>query len=77
MQIDLWEKVAECEHLLRSATDPRQRELSLYLRGLWLSLVDESRFLTDDQLANEIEAAIQIEKDFQADLDGLIARSLH
>lgn len=77
MQIDPWEKVAECEYILRRTIDPRQRELSCYLHGIWLSLAHRGRFLSHDQLAIEIEAASQLQKDFQADLDRSVILSTH
>lgn len=68
VRVDPWQAAADCEHALRMTNDPRQRELLGYLRGLWISVASESRYLTNAELAEETDAVIQIQTDMCADL---------
>jgi hypothetical protein len=54
-QIDPWEKAADCERALRITVDPIRRETLSNIREFWIALAQESRFLSDDALATQIE----------------------
>jgi hypothetical protein len=54
-QVDPWEKAADCERALRITIDPIHRETLSNIREFWIALAQESRFLSDDALAAQIE----------------------
>jgi hypothetical protein len=54
-QIDPWEKAADCERALRITVDPIRRETLSNIREFWIALAQESRFLSEDALAAQIE----------------------
>jgi hypothetical protein len=59
-QIDPSEKAAECARMIEATTDPHTREVLTNLRNLWVHLANESRLLTNDELAEQIKAISQI-----------------
>src|SRR5215471_6012940 len=54
-QVDPWEKAADCERALRITIDPIHRETLSNIREFWIALAQESRFLSEDALAAQIE----------------------
>ena len=54
-QVDPWEKAADCERALRITVDPVYRETLSNIREFWIALAHESRFLSDEALATQIE----------------------
>jgi hypothetical protein len=52
---DPLEKAADCERAIRLTFDPIQREMLNNIREFWIALAQESRFLSEDNLAAEIE----------------------
>jgi hypothetical protein len=50
-----WEKAADCERALRITVDPVHREGLSNIREFWIALAQESRFLSDEALATQIE----------------------
>jgi hypothetical protein len=54
-QVDPWEKAADCERALRITIDPIHRETLSNIREFWIALAQESRFLSEDALAVQIE----------------------
>ena len=54
-QVDPWEKAADCERALRITVDPVHREGLSNIREFWIALAEESRFLSDEALAIQIE----------------------
>jgi hypothetical protein len=54
-QVDPWEKAADCERALRITLDPIHRETLSNIREFWIALARESRFLSEDALAAQIE----------------------
>jgi hypothetical protein len=54
-QVDPWEKAADCERAIRITLDPLHRETLINIREFWIALAHKSRFLSDDDLANQIE----------------------
>jgi hypothetical protein len=55
-QVDPWEKAADCERAIRMTLDPLHRETLTNIREFWIALAHKSRFLSDNDLANQIEA---------------------
>ena len=51
-QVDPWEKAADCERALRITV---YREALSNIREFWIALAQESRFLSDEALATQIE----------------------
>jgi hypothetical protein len=54
-QVDPWEKAADCERALRITVDPIRREILGNIREFWIALAQERPFLSDEDLAAEIE----------------------
>jgi len=54
-QVDPWEKAADCERALRIPVDPLRRETLSNIREFWIVLAQESRFLSEEVLAAQIE----------------------
>jgi hypothetical protein len=54
-QVDPWEKAADCERALRITVDPIRREVLSNIREFWIALANERPFLSDADLAAEIE----------------------
>jgi hypothetical protein len=69
VQVNLWQKAAECERARGTTTDVRGRELLAYLETLWIALANKSPFLTSDELAGEMETMNQFQTDMLADLN--------
>ena len=55
IQVDPWEKAADCERVLRITIDPVHREIVTNIREFWISLAKEKAFLKDDELARRAE----------------------
>ncbi len=55
-QVDPWQKAADCERAIRITLDPLHRETLTNIREFWIALAHKSRFLSDNDLANQIEA---------------------
>ena len=55
-QVDPWEKAADCARALAAATDPGKREILTSIGNLWIALANESRFLSEAELARQVEA---------------------
>ena len=53
-QVDPWEKAADCERALRITVDPIRRETLSNIREFWIA-AEESRFLSEEVLAAQIE----------------------
>jgi len=53
--VDPWEKAADCERALRITVDPVHREALSNIREFWIALAQESRFLSDEAVATQIE----------------------
>ena len=54
-QVDPWEKAADCERAIRITLDPVHRETLSNSREFWIALAENSRFLSDNVLATQIE----------------------
>jgi len=56
LQIDPWEKAADCARALAAATEPRKREILTSIGNLWIALASESPFLSETEFARQVEA---------------------
>ena len=56
IQVDPWEKAADCERALRLTLDPVRRDKLQDIREFWISLARERPFLSEQQFAREVEA---------------------
>jgi hypothetical protein len=66
-QVDPWEKAADCERALRITVDPVHRETLSNIREFWIALAHESRFLSDEALATQIETIGRLHAKFDRD----------
>jgi hypothetical protein len=64
-QVDPWEKAADCERALRITVDPIRRDILSNIREFWIALAKERPFLSEEDLAAEIEVI----SNFHATLD--------
>ena len=72
-QVDPWEKAADCARALAAATDPGKREILTSIGNLWIALANESRFLSEAELARQVEAIGRM----HADLAELGSAAIH
>jgi hypothetical protein len=54
-QVDPWEKAADCARAVAATDEPTKREILTNIRNLWMGLAEQSSFLSDAQLAKQIE----------------------
>jgi hypothetical protein len=66
-QVDPWEKAADCERAIRITLDPLHRETLTNIREFWIALAHKSRFLSDNDLANQIEAIGRLHAELDRD----------
>jgi hypothetical protein len=55
IQVDPWEKAADCERALRLTLDPVHRDKLKDIREFWISLANAKPFLSEQQFAKEAE----------------------
>jgi hypothetical protein len=55
MQVDPWEKAADCERALRLVIDPVYRENLTNIREFWISLAHKRRSLSEQEFARQAE----------------------
>jgi hypothetical protein len=63
-QVDPWEKAADCERAIRITLDPIHRETLSNIREFWIALAENSRFLSDNVLATQIETIGRLHASF-------------
>ena len=56
IQVDQWEKAADCERALRLTLDPVHRDKLKDIREFWISLANAKPFLSEQQFAKEAES---------------------
>ena len=56
MQVDPWEKAADCERAMRIIFDPVHRENLANIRAFWISLANARPFLSEHEFAKQAEA---------------------
>ncbi len=64
--VDPWEKAAECERAIETATNRGLRTALTYLRELWIALGKQRNFLSADDMAREIEAVGRLQVELTA-----------
>jgi hypothetical protein len=64
LQIDPWEKAAECERYLQAEVDSTHREILTNFRDLWIGLANARNFPT----GAEFDQQVQTLKCIHADL---------
>jgi len=57
---------ADCERAIRLTLDPLHREMLTNIREFWLALAHESRFLSEDVLAANIETIGRLQESLTA-----------
>jgi hypothetical protein len=57
-----------CERALRITVDPIRRETLSNIREFWIALAQESRFLSDDALATQIETIGRLHAKFDGEM---------
>jgi hypothetical protein len=55
IQVDPWEKAADCERALKLVIDPVHRESLTNIREFWISLAHKRPFLSEHEFAREAE----------------------
>jgi hypothetical protein len=55
LQVDPWEKAADCQRALRVTLDPVHRENLANIREFWISLANARPFLSEHEFAKEAE----------------------
>jgi hypothetical protein len=54
-QVDPWEKAADCVRALAATNEPTKREILTNVRNLWMGLAEQHSFMSDFELAKQIE----------------------
>ena len=62
-QVDPWEKAADCVRAVAATDEPTKREILTDIRNLWMGLAEQSSFLSDAELAKQIEVIGRIHAD--------------
>ena len=60
LQIDPWERAAECERALRAANDPKRRQILTDVRDLWIGLANTRSLWTRVHFDEQVEAISRI-----------------
>lgn len=55
-QVDPWEKAAECARAIDICLDPNRKAALSNLKHMWMALANQRNFLTQEELAREVEA---------------------
>ena len=63
LQIDPWEKAAECERYLQAEVDSTHREILTNFRDLWIGLANARNFLTAAEFDQQVETLDSIQAD--------------
>jgi hypothetical protein len=54
-QVDPWEKAAECANAIQISIDPHRKAVLINLQQMWIALASQRDFLTQEELAREVE----------------------
>jgi hypothetical protein len=57
-------RAVECAEAIQKTFDPDRRLALAYLQGLWVALDDEKNFMTQRELAEQIESIGELHADF-------------
>ena len=52
----LWDRAEECARAIQATSDPKQRELLTRIQDLWITLANDSRFMSAARLSDEMAA---------------------
>ena len=63
-QPDTWLRAAECADAIQKTFDPNRRLALAHLQRLWVTLSDQKNFMTQRELAEEIESIGALHADF-------------
>ncbi|MET0631817.1 MAG: hypothetical protein ABWY92_13225 [Xanthobacteraceae bacterium] len=63
LQIDPWERAAECERYLQTEVDSTRREIFTNVRDLWIGLANARNFLTGAEFDQQIKTLDSIQAD--------------
>ena len=63
LQIDPWEKAAECERYLQAEVDLTHREILANFRDLWIGLANARNFPTGAEFDQQVETLNRIQAD--------------
>ena len=63
LQMDPWEKAAECQRYLQAEVDLTRREILANVRDLWIGLANARNFLTGAEDQEEVEKLNRIQAD--------------
>jgi hypothetical protein len=63
LQMDPWEKAAECQRYLQAEVDSTRREILANVRDLWIGLANARNFLTGAEDQEEVEKLNRIQAD--------------
>ena len=63
LQIDPWEKAAECERYLRAEVDSTHREILTNFRDLWIGLANAKNFPTGAEFDQQVETLNSVQAD--------------
>jgi len=61
--IEPWEKAADCARAIAATDEPTKREILTIVRDMWMALAEQSSFLSDAELAKQIEVIGRIHAD--------------
>jgi hypothetical protein len=62
-QVEPWEKAADCARAIAATNEPTKRRILTNVRNLWIALAEQRSFLSDAELAKQIEAIGRIHAD--------------
>jgi hypothetical protein len=62
-QVEPWEKAADCARAIAATKEPTKREILTNVRNLWMALAEQRSFLSDAELAEQIEVIGRIHSD--------------
>jgi hypothetical protein len=54
-RVDPWEKAADCARAAAATNEPTKREKLANIRDLWMGLAEQRSFLSDAELAKQIQ----------------------
>jgi hypothetical protein len=61
--VEPWEKAADCARAIAATNEPTKREILTNVRNLWMALAEQRSFLSDAELAKQIEVIGRIHSD--------------
>ena len=63
LQIDPWERAAECERYLQAEVDSTHREILTNFRDLWIGLANARNFPTGAEFDQQVETLNSVQAD--------------